>query len=139
MNLDLLRRLNSARAARHAAVLVTDTARGEERLVVERDGYGGDPLAAELAGRFRTGVSGMAANGTTFFTVHLPPPRFVIIGAVHISQALAPMARIAGFDVTIIDPRTAFATPDRFPGVPLIAEWPDVALAKLGLDAFTAL
>ena len=74
-----------------------------------------------------------------FLTVNLPPPRLVVIGAVHISQALAPMAKIAGFDMTIIDPRTAFATPDRFPDVPLIAEWPDVALPTVGLDPFTAL
>jgi xanthine dehydrogenase accessory factor len=58
---------------------------------------------------------------------------------VHISQALAPMAKIAGFDTTIIDPRTAFATHDRFPDVTLIAEWPDVAIPKVGLDPFTAL
>ena len=57
----------------------------------------------------------------------------------HISQALAPIARLAGFDVTIIDPRTAFATPERFPGVPLIAEWPDEALKEVPLDAYTAL
>ncbi|MCB1486884.1 MAG: XdhC family protein, partial [Bauldia sp.] len=59
--------------------------------------------------------------------------------AVHISQALAPMARIAGFDMSIIDPRTAFASEERFPDVPLFAEWPDVALPKVGLDRFTAL
>lgn len=63
----------------------------------------------------------------------------MIIGAVHISQALAPMAAIAGFDVTIIDPRTAFATADRFPNVRLLAEWPDIAIPQVGLDAFTAL
>src|SRR5690606_17584790 len=70
---------------------------------------------------------------------HLPPPRIVAIGAVHISQALAPMARIAGFDVDVIDPRTAFATADRFPDVPLHAEWPQDVLARRPLDAFTAL
>ena len=69
--------------------------------------------------------------------MQLPPPRLVVIGAVHISQALAPMAKVAGFDMTIIDPRTAFATAERFPGVPLHADWPDVVLPKVGLDAFT--
>jgi len=74
-----------------------------------------------------------------FVTVHLPPPRLVVIGAVHVSQALAPMARLTGFDMTIIDPRTAFASPERFPDVPLMAEWPADALPKVTLDPFTAL
>jgi xanthine dehydrogenase accessory factor len=139
MNLEILKRLNAARAAREAAILITETASGAERLVVEKDGYAGDPLAGELAGRFRSGVSGMAGEGRYFLTVQLPPPRLVVIGAVHISQAMAPVAKVAGFDMTVIDPRTAFATPERFPDVPLLAEWPDVAIPKVGLDPFTAL
>jgi xanthine dehydrogenase accessory factor len=142
MDLALLERLNEARAKRAAAMLLTDTMTGEERLILEAEGHGGDPLAEEIAARFRSGASGMVATGEgagTFFTVHLPPPRLVVIGAVHISQALAPMAKIAGFDMTIVDPRTAFATPERFPDVPLLAEWPDVAIPKVGLDPFTAL
>jgi len=139
MKLDVLNRLNAARISREAAILVTETATGAVRLVVEKDGYDGDPLAAELAERFRSGVSGMAGEGRYFLTVQLPPPRLVVIGAVHISQALAPMAKIAGFDMTVIDPRTAFATPERFPDVPLLAEWPDVAIPKVGLDPFTGL
>jgi xanthine dehydrogenase accessory factor len=70
--------------------------------------------------------------------VHVPPPRIVAIGAVHISQALAPMATLLGYDVVIIDPRTAFATPERFPDVKLIAEWPDQALPPLKVDGYTA-
>ena len=62
-----------------------------------------------------------------------------MIGAVHISQALAPIAKIAGLDVTIIDPRTAFATPERFPDAPVIAEWPDAALDRAPLDRYTAI
>lgn len=140
MKLDILRRLNAARAARQAAILVTETATGEARLVVEAEGYAGDPLAEVLAARFRSGASGsVEADGRSLFlTVELPPPRLVLIGAVHISQALAPMARIAGFDPTIIDPRTAFATPERFPDVRLLAEWPADAIPKIGFDAFTA-
>jgi xanthine dehydrogenase accessory factor len=137
MNLDLLRRLNEARRARVAAILVTEVASGAERLVTEADGYAADLLHEQLAARFRSGASGLEEG--IFYTVHLPPPKFVIIGAVHISQALAPMAKIAGFDTTIIDPRTAFATPERFPDVPLIAEWPDAAIPRVGLDPFTAL
>jgi xanthine dehydrogenase accessory factor len=139
MDLAVLKRLNAARTAREAAVLVTETATGAVRLVVEKDGYQGDPLAAELADRFRSGVSGMTADGKHFLTAQLPPPRLVVIGAVHISQAMAPMSRIAGFDMMVIDPRTAFATPERFPDVPVLAEWPDVAIPKIGLDAFTGL
>ena len=141
MDLALLQRLNVARAAREAAILVTDMASGDVRLVVEKDGYAGDPLAGEVARRFRSGASGtvlMPDGRANFLTVHLPPPRLIVIGAVHISQALAPMAKIAGFDMTIIDPRTAFATPERFPHAAIVAEWPEVAIPRFNLDAFTA-
>ena len=89
---------------------------------------------------FRSGKSGMieTESGNMFLTVSVPPPRLVIIGAVHISQALAPMAEIAGFDVTIIDPRTAFATEERFPAETLIAEWPEDVLKDTPFDTFTA-
>jgi xanthine dehydrogenase accessory factor len=138
MKLDIVRRMNEARAARRAIVLVTDTGTGDARLV-EEAALAGDPLAAEIAARLRSGRSGMLADGRTFLTVQAPPPRLVAIGAVHISQALAPIAGLAGFDVTIIDPRTAFATPERFAGVNLVAEWPEEALAATPLDAHTAL
>ena len=138
MKLELLKRLNEARAERRAAIAVTDTQSGEQRLV-EAGEAAADPLAQALAARFRSGRSGMAEDGVTFLTVHVPPPRLVMIGAVHISQALSPMARLAGFDPLVIDPRTAFATPERFAGVPVIAEWPDEALKEQPLDAYTAL
>ncbi len=139
MKLDVLHRLNEARRNRQAAILVTDVTTGDVRLVVEHEGYDGDPLREALAARFSSGASGVVDDGRIFLNVQLPPPRLVVIGAVHISQALAPMAKVAGFDMTIVDPRTGFATPDRFPDVPLVAEWPDVALQRLGLDSFTAL
>jgi xanthine dehydrogenase accessory factor len=139
MKLDTLSQLNAAHAAREAAILVTDTAGGESRLIREQDGFADDPLADELAARFRSGRSGFDSSGQAFLTVSLPPPRLVVIGAVHISQALAPMARIAGFDMTIIDPRTAFATAERFPDVSLMAEWPEDVIPRIGLDPFTAL
>lgn len=142
MDLAVLERLNQARRDRVAAILVTDMASGDVRLVIEREGYDGDPIAEELSARFRSGASGSItteSGESLFLTVQLPPPRLVVIGAVHISQALAPMARIAGFDITIIDPRTAFASPERFPDVDLIAEWPEDVLPKVGLDPFTAL
>ena len=140
MNLATLQRLNAARRAREAVALVTDLAGGASRVVREGD-LGQDPLAGELAGRFASGASGVVAGpgGQAFVTVYLPPPRLVMIGAVHISQGLAPVAKLAGFDVAIIDPRTAFATRERFADVPLIAEWPDDALPRVGLDRYTAL
>jgi xanthine dehydrogenase accessory factor len=138
MNLDMLRQLNAARQARQVAILVTDTQTGEGRLVTG-EAFAQDSLAGELRQRVPSGRSGLLEDGRTFLTVHVPPPRLVVIGAVHISQTLATMARTAGFDVTIIDPRTAFATPERFADVTLMAEWPDVALQSVGLDPFTAL
>jgi xanthine dehydrogenase accessory factor len=139
MRLDLLAALNTERAARRAAVVVTELAGGKQRLVRESE-IDKDPLAAELQAQLRSGRSGVIAQGAAqfFVEVHMPPPRIVITGAVHVSQALAPMAKLLGYDVTIVDPRTAFATPERFPDVPLLAEWPDTALPKVGLDNWTA-
>ena len=71
--------------------------------------------------------------------MQIPRRRLIVLGAVHISQALAPMAKLADIEMIIVDPRTAFATPDRFPDVDLIPEWPQDALPRLGLDAFTGL
>ena len=77
-------------------------------------------------------------EGKVFLTVHVPSPKLVITGAVHISQTLAPMGQLLGYDVTIVDPRTAFASVERFPDVKVIAEWPDVALPPIGIDRYTA-
>lgn len=139
MDLRLLTELNVERAARRAAVLVTSLDGGEQRLVREAE-IADDPLAEALGDRLRAGKSGtVERDGRSFFlTVQEPPVRLVAIGAVHISQALAPLAAIAGLDVTVIDPRTAFATPERFAGVRLHAEWPDDAFAHVPLDRFTA-
>ncbi|HKA72598.1 MAG TPA: XdhC family protein [Xanthobacteraceae bacterium] len=139
MKLEVLKALNTERAARRAVIVVTDVATGTERLVKATD-VEHDPLKDVLKERLRTGKSGMAETpeGRVFLTVHVPPPRLVITGAVHISQALAPMARLVGYDVTIVDPRTAFASIERFPDVKVIPEWPDVALPPLGIDRYTA-
>lgn len=140
MDPNLLKKLNAARRERKAVIAVTDLGDGRDRLV-----YQGDPVAGDLGtaveAAFRTGKSGLvAAEGREFFlNVHVPPARLVIIGAVHISQVLAPMARMAGFDVRVIDPRTAFATPERFEGTDLSDDWPEDALKDRPLDAFTAL
>jgi xanthine dehydrogenase accessory factor len=140
MQLSLLSDLNAERAARRAAVLVTDIASGEQRFVREAE-IGSDPLALDLQDSLRKGKSGLVErDGRQFFlTVQTPPVRMVVVGAVHISQALAPMAKSLDLDVTIIDPRTAFATPERFPDVPVLADWPDAVLPDLGIDPYTAL
>mgnify|MGYP000884922225 CR=1 FL=1 len=92
-----------------------------------------------LAVRLTSGQSGaLDDSGDIFARVYVPAPRLLIVGAVHIAQALAPMAAMAGFDVTVIDPRRAFASEARFPDIALTDEWPDDALSRLVPDAQTA-
>ena len=139
MRLDILKALNEERAARRAVIVVTNQDNGAQRLVKAAD-IRGDPLKDLLEKRMRSGKSGIedTPEGKVFLTVHVPSPKLVITGAVHISQALAPMGHLLGYDVTIVDPRTAFASIERFPDVKVIAEWPDVALPPLGIDHYTA-
>src|SRR5215469_13006680 len=139
VKLQTLAELNAERAARRPAIVVTDIASGEQRLVKAKD-FAADPLRAELEKALRMGNSATIEVGgkKLFLNVHAPTARLVIIGAVHISQALAPIAQSLGYDVTVVDPRTAFASPERFPDVPLIAEWPDEALPPLKVDHYTA-
>ena len=139
MKLDVLHDLNAERTARRAAVLITDTASGAQRLVKAAQ-VKTDALKDVLEKRLRMAKSGMedTPQGRVFLTVYVPSPKLVITGAVHISQALAPIAQLLGYDVTIVDPRTAFASIERFPDVKVIAEWPDVALPPLSIDHYTA-
>jgi xanthine dehydrogenase accessory factor len=139
VNLDILKTLNAERTARRAVVLITDVASGQQRLVKAADA-GKDPLKALIDKHIRMGKSGMeeTPQGQVFLTVHVPSPQLVITGAVHISQTLAPLGTMLGYDVTVVDPRTAFASPERFPNVKVIAEWPDQALPPLGIDRYTA-
>src|SRR5688572_10789156 len=115
LRLDVLSALNAERAARRGAVVVTDVANGAQRLVKAAD-IAADPLKDKLEQHLRNGKSGMeeTTQGRVFLTVHVPSPRLVITGAVHISQTLAPIGRLLGYDVTIVDPRTAFASVERF-------------------------
>jgi xanthine dehydrogenase accessory factor len=139
VKLEILHELNAERAARRPAILVTDTESGEQRLVKAKD-FAKDPLRAELEKQLRMGKSASVEAGgkKLFLNVYAPTAKLVIVGAVHISQALAPLARSLGYDVTVVDPRTAFASPERFPDIPLVAEWPDTALPPLNVDAYTA-
>lgn len=141
MQLADLEKLNEARRARRAAMLITDLGTGESLVEVEGENVRPD-LREAIDKAYRTGKSGTLETDDgqrLFLNVQVPPPRIVVIGAVHISQALAGMAAIAGFDITIIDPRTAFATEDRFAGIDLVADWPEDVLRDRPLDAYTAL
>jgi xanthine dehydrogenase accessory factor len=144
VKLDLLASLNAERAARRAVALVTDMESGAAELVKASD-LAGLPLAGTTKGEavanaLRQGRSAMVEveGRKLFLTVHVPPVKVVVTGAVHISQAMVPIAKTLGLDMIVVDPRTAFATPERFPDVPLIADWPDVALPPLGVDRYTA-
>lgn len=139
MRLDILKVLNEERAARRSVVVITNQETGAQRLVKAVD-LTGDSLRPAIQARLRSGKSGAedTPEGQVFLTVHVPSPKLIITGAVHISQALAPMGHLLGYDVTIVDPRTAFASIERFPDVKIMAEWPDQALPKVGIDKHTA-
>jgi xanthine dehydrogenase accessory factor len=125
---DVLIELVAARAARVPLAYEVNLELGVRRLL--HDGH---------ADRMRMDRSGFEEDGDTFVAVHNPPLRLIVVGAVHIAQALVPMARIAGYDPVLIDPRDAFGSAERFPGETIVQDWPDEAVAKLGLDTRTAL
>ncbi|MFL5272395.1 MAG: XdhC family protein [Anaeromyxobacteraceae bacterium] len=138
----LVARLLHAVAAKDAVVLATDVATGSGRLVrPPRPEPDLAPALVEAArealARDRSALVETPA-GAVFLRVFNPPVRLVVVGAVQIAQALVPMARLAGYDVLVVDPRRAFASAERFPGVDVETDWPDVALGRLGLDARTA-
>jgi xanthine dehydrogenase accessory factor len=131
-SVELVAELAAARSARRGVVYAVRPEGWERRLVTGP----GDPLWPQAEAALVSDQSGFAEDW--FLGVHNPPLRLAIVGAVHIAQALAPMAALAGYDVTIVDPREAFATAARFPGATLLHDWPDAALEAYGLDARTA-
>ena len=142
MTRELLRRLLAEVAARRPVVLATELATGEGQLVDPfHPGPGLDPAlaAAARAAAERDESSRLDRQaGALFLRVFNPPVQVVIVGAVHLAQSLARMVRLAGYEVVVVDPRRAFATDERFEGVPLVREWPAEALAKLGLGRRSA-
>ncbi|WP_274629586.1 XdhC family protein [Arvimicrobium flavum] len=142
MDVSCLKAVNAERRARRAVILLTEPATQAHRVIPEAEAAAlGGELGEMVRKAFHTGQSGaVTADGREcFLNVYMPQPRLVVIGAVHISQALAPMAKVAGYPAEIIDPRTAFASPERFPDVELLAEWPEDALKARPLDGYTAL
>ena len=136
MKTDIFKALLAARKGRKAVAVVTRISDGTQRLVAQ-DRLSDDPLANVLEEAFRFDQSGM--HDEDFVHIYNPPLNLVIIGAVHIAQSVIPMASLAGYDITVIDPRGAFATGARFPDVALHAEWPDEILPRFALDARTAM
>lgn len=138
----VLDRLQAARAAKQPVALVTDLATGIQGLVFDADATGDLVLTADQRAAVRAALaedrSGRLGDGGPFVHVYTPPLRLIVVGAVHIAQPLAPMAALAGYAVSIVDPRGAFATDARFPGVALSTDWPDEALQALAPDRRTA-
>lgn len=126
MKANVLKEILAARTARRAIAVVTDLASGLQQVVARGDGF---------EDAFRFDKSGVVEN--QFIAIYNPPLRLVVIGAVHIAQSIIPMAQAANYDVTVIDPRGAFATGARFPDVTLLAEWPQDVLPGLALDGRT--
>ena len=123
----MLSDLAAARDARKPVAYVVETDTGARRL--DREGH---------ADRMRMDRSGFEDDGQTFVAVHNPPLRLIVVGAVHIAQALVPMARIAGYDPVLVDPRDSFGSDTRFPEETVLRDWPDEAVAAIGIDARTA-
>jgi len=145
MRRETLEELNRARQAGKPVVLITDLQTGVGQIYYpgrDRDNPPvPDSLRETLALSVRSDRSQMVEtpDGTLFIQVFNPPLRMIIVGAVHVAQALVPMARSCGYEVTVVDPREAFAAAERFPGVSLVRQWPDQALASLAPDERTAI
>ena len=143
MKRSLLHAVLEARAGRRPLVLVTELDGGRQWLVAEGEPpvSGLDPEVAEAARaalRRDRGEVVEAAGARYFLHVMNPPPRLFVVGAVHIAQALVPMAVLLGYEVAVIDPRRAFAGGERFAQVRVLTDWPDEALGAAGLDARSA-
>jgi xanthine dehydrogenase accessory factor len=133
VKVEILEAVLDARRSRRSIAVVTELGSNIQRVVTRAD------ADEALDKRFRFDQSGIEKSDASesFVAIHNPPLRLIIIGAVHIAQSIIPMAQAANYDVTVIDPRGAFATGARFPGVTLLEDWPQDVLLKLGLDTRT--
>ena len=145
MKRHLLDELLEARAEKTPCVVLTCLASGRQTLFRQNDSAGAGAIAPELHSEIRDALrrdrSRCVETGSESIFVHVfnPPLRLVVVGAVHIAQALVPMAELVGYEVVVVDPRRSFASGDRFPGTALVDEWPDDALIALAPDSRTAL
>ncbi|MEX2123486.1 MAG: XdhC family protein [Woeseia sp.] len=146
MKRELLQRIVAAQVSKQPAVLIRSLTSTRQCLIDENDAYGDtEDIPAELlqGGREalrRDGASTVEVAGERYLLqTFSPPPRLIIVGAVHIAQQLIPMAQMADYDVQLIDPRAAFAVAGRFPSVDVIIEWPQEVMARLSLDSRTAI
>ena len=140
MKAAVIKELLEARRARVPMALVSELESGRQRLV-RFDEAERDELADAMRRGFRFDESRVVTVNEKeyFIAIHNPPLKLVVVGAVHIAQALVPIAAGLNYDVVVIDPRGAFATPERFPGVTVRAEWPDEVLPQIGLDPRSAM
>ncbi len=144
MRSDIFQQLQADRAAKIPVALATLLDGGEQRLLYLYGKKNTKDLPAAISEAARDAIIGDRAvtietdRGTVFINVYNPPLRMIIVGAVHIAQALAPMAAVAGYVVHLVDPRTAFASAERFPDVAISSGWPDEAMAALKPDLRTA-
>ncbi|MBD0270914.1 MAG: XdhC family protein [Acetobacteraceae bacterium] len=140
MTPDLLARLREAQSAKRPVALLTRLPDGAQFLWPDDAGPVPRALADAAEAAMRDDKAGLVALGGErwFAHPHNPPVRLIVVGAVHVAQALVPMASALGLAVTVVDPRRAFATPERFPGVSLSFDWPDEAMEALALDGRTA-
>ncbi len=145
MKPEILDALQKARAAKRPVALATNLRSGQQKIIFETESEGplcldvdmlagaADMLKRDESGTFQTGA------GPVFVQVFNPPPRLVIVGAVHIAEPLARMASLAGYGTTLVDPRRAFAASQKFDGFEVSTDWPDEALATLKPDVRTAI
>ena len=141
MRAGLLREVVAAQESGRDVVLATQLGDGAQELMDAGGGGGSLGVDADvLADVLRVGESRTVetGGGPVFLRPYIRAPRLIVVGAVHIAQALVPMAALAGFRVTVLDPREGFATKDRFPGAVLVREWPDRAMEELAPDRRTA-
>jgi xanthine dehydrogenase accessory factor len=139
---DIFNALRQALADKVPCATVTDTETGQQSLCVGKDVKGdlsvSDADMATISQMIQTDISGVLEHTSLFVRVYGPPFRMIIVGAVHIAQALAPMAKTAGYDVTVIDPRDAFASAERLAAIAVLSDWPDEGMIKLKPDIRTA-
>lgn len=144
MRREVLDALLADRAARRPVAVLTQLESGRQCLLRDDGSVPGDAPGAEVIGQARELLDSNRSatldtdTGRVFVHSYTPPLKMLLVGAVHVAQALAPMAELAGYEVTVIDPRRAFASDERFPDVQVTHEWPDEALERIVPDRGTA-